>query len=183
MKTLMTGLLLVICVAAFSQATSYGNFRIDNQQLIYQKVFLNDSITIDKLGDYLVKLPFVSDFDRSGDEIKFKVNDLTVDFKKFGFNEVTAAPIIQSGKYSGDASIDVKNGKYRVTFYNVQLTGNIVYKKIVNRENLTTYACRDSGTSISPDWTKPNTLGVLDKAITDKFQYLENGGIRKDSDW
>ena len=168
---------------AYGQSTSYGNFRIDNQQLIYQKVFLNDSITAQKLGDYLGTLPFVSGVEQSNGEIKFKLNDLMVDFKKFGFNEVTTAPIIQSGKFSGDVSVDVKEGKYRVTVFNLQLTGNIVYKRITSKESLTPYACRDSGTSISPDWTKPNTLGLLDKAFTDRFQYLENAGIKKDSDW
>lgn len=172
-----------VAVNAFGQSTSYGNFRIDNQQLVYQKVFLNDSISTEKLREYLKTLPFVSGIEESNGEIKFKLNDLTVDFKKFGFNEVTTAPIIQSGKFSGDVSVDVKEGKYRVTVFNLQLTGNIVYKRITSKESLTPYACRDSGTSISPDWTKPNTLGLLDKAFTDKFQYLENGGIKKDSDW
>lgn len=170
-------------VNAFCQVTSYGNFRIDNQQLIYQKIFLNDSTSAEKLADYFSGLPFVSNLERSNDELKFKVNDLTVDFKKFGFNEVTTAMIIQSGKFSGDVSVDVKEGKYRVTAFNLQLTGNIVYKRITSRESLTPYACRDSGTSISPDWTKPNTLGLLDKAFSDKFLMQENGGIKKDSDW
>src|SRR5688572_24939896 len=146
MKKHVTLILMLISLNSFSQVTSYGNFRIDNQQLIYQKVFLMDSITVDKLGNYLVTLPFVKDFDRSHDEIKFKINDFVVDFKKFGLNEVTTATIIQSGKYSGDATIDMKDGKYRVTLFNLQLTGNIVYKRITSKENLTTYACRDNGT-------------------------------------
>ena len=170
-------------LSAFAQVTSYGNFRIDNQQLVYQKIFLNDSSTVDKLADFFSAQPFVSNLERSDGEIKFRINDLTVDFKKFGFNEVTTATIIQSGKFSGDVSVDVKDGKYRVTAFNLQLTGNIVYKRITSKESLTPYACRDSGTSISPDWTKPNTLGLLDKAFTDKFRLLENGGIKKDSDW
>src|SRR4051812_29209975 len=89
-------LLLVTVVSSQAQTRTYGNFKIDNQQLIYQKVFLNDSITEEKLGDYLVSLPFVSDFDRSNGEIKFKIHDFIVDFKKFQFNEVTASTIIQS---------------------------------------------------------------------------------------
>jgi hypothetical protein len=183
MVRLSVFLFFLLSVNAFGQVTTYGNFRIDNQQLVYQKVFLSDSVTFEKLADYFARLPFVSDFDRSQSEMKFKINDFTVDFKKFGLNEVTTAQIIQSGKYSGDVSVDVKEGKYRVTIFNLQLTGNIVYKKITNKESLTQYACRDSWTSISPDWTKPNTLGLLDKAFTDKFQFIENSGIRKDGDW
>jgi hypothetical protein len=175
--------LVMISWEIAAQATTYGNFKIDNQKLIFQKVFFEDSITVDKLGDYLVSLPFVKDFDRSNNEIKFKVNEFVVDFKKFGFNEVTTAPIIQSGKYFGDGFVDVKDGKYRVTITNLQLTGNIVYKKITDKESLTLYACRDSGTYISPDWTKPNTLGLLDKALSDKFQYIGEVAHKRDSDW
>ncbi len=177
-----TALILISITNSFAQAKVYGNFKIDNQQLVYQKIFLQDSITFDKLGDYFVTLPFVSDFDRSNDLMRFKINDFVVDFKKFQFNEVTAAPIIQSGKYSGDVSVDIKDGKYRVTVSNIVFTGNLVYKKVTSKESLTTYACRNSGTYISPDWTKPNTLGLLDKAFTDKFQSVEKAG-KDTGDW
>ena len=183
MKLIKTLVFLVVTASAFGQVTTYGNFRIDNQQLVYQKIFLSDSITAEKLGSYLSTLPFVAEVKPSPGELKFKINDFVVDFKKFGFNEVTTAPIMQSGKFSGDVSVDIKEGRYRVTIFNLQLTGNIVYKKITSKENLTPYACRDSGTSISPDWTKPNSLGLLDKAFTDKLQFVENAGIRKDNDW
>jgi hypothetical protein len=182
-KIALSLFIILSSLTGFCQALTYGNFRVDNQQLVYQKIFLHDSITSEKLGAYIASLPFISDLDRSDNEMKFRINDFTVDFKKFGFNEVTAAPIIQSGKFSGEGSIDMKDGKYRITLFNLQLTGNIVYKRITSKESLTTYACRNSGTSISPDWTKPNTLGLLDKALTDKLQFVENAGIKKDNDW
>jgi hypothetical protein len=184
MKLLLGLIITAFTSTAFSQAITYGNFKIQGQELIYQKVFFQDSITVDKLGDYYVKVPGVTNFDRSNDEIKFKVNDMAVDYLKFQFSQVSTAQIIQSGKFSGDVAVDVKDGKYRVTMFNITFTGNLGYKRVTAKEPLTNYACRNSGTYISSDWTKPNTLGLLDKALTDKFEFVppdaKKGG---DSDW
>jgi hypothetical protein len=79
--------------------------------------------------------------------------------------------------------VSVKDGKYRVTVSDIRLTGDIVYKKITTKENLTNYACRDNGTYISNDWTKPNTLGLLDKAFTDNLEYREKPRHTGDDDW
>lgn len=174
---------LITTSSALSQATTYGNFKIADQQLIYQKVFFQDSITSDKLGDFYVRLPVVKNLDRSFDELKFKLSELVVDYLKFQFSQVSTAQVIQSGKFYGDVSVDVKDGKYRVTITNITFTGNLGYKRLTSPEPLTNYACRNSGTYISADWTKPNTLGLLDKAITDKLQYISVEKPKTDDDW
>ena len=173
MKAGIIVLFVLISNLTFGQAESYGNFKVVNQEIIYQKVFFNDSITLNKLGDFYVKLPYVSDLDMSNDEIKFKLNDLVVDYKKFQFAQVATPSIIQTGKYSGLVTVNAKDGKYRVTVTAIELTGDIGYKKITTKDKLTNYACRNSGTYISQDWCKPNTLGLLDKAFTDKLEYID----------
>lgn len=169
---LLTTLLFCVSMFGYGQATTYGNFKIADQEIIYQKVFPQDSITLDKLGDYFVKLPFVQDLDMSNDQLNFQINDFVVDYKKFQFSQVSTPSIIQTGKYSGVVHVAAKDGKYRVTIKSFQLTGDIVYQKILKKESLTKFACRDNGTYISQDWCKPNTLGLLDKALTDKMQYV-----------
>jgi hypothetical protein len=176
-------LFLFISTVGFSQAATYGNFRLLDQEIIYQKVFFQDSVTVGKLHAYYSSLPFVTDAKVSGDDLSFQINDLVVDYKKFGFSQVATPGIIQTGKYSGVVYAEAKDGKYRITVRAIQLTGDIGYKKIVTKENLTNYACRDNGTYISGDWTKPNTLGLLDKAFTDKLQYVEKAGGKDQSDW
>lgn len=185
MKFLPAFLLIMLAWGATAQqATSYGNFKIVEQQIIYQKIFFHDSVTLSKLGDFYVAQPYVKDFDASNDEIKFLLNDLTVDYKKFQFAQVATPAIIQTGKYSGLVTVNTKDGKYRVTVSAIQLTGDIVYKKILEKDNLTNYACRNSGTYIAQDWCKPNTLGLLDKAFTDKLEYREKEATKKlDADW
>ena len=162
----------------YGQSTTYGNFKIENQEIIYQKIFTEDSITVEKLETYYKTLTGIFNIATDGEGIHFEITNLIIDFKKFQFSQVGTPTIIQSGLYSGNVTVGVKGGKYRVTMQNLQLTGDIDYKKITTNDNLTHYACRNSGTILSPDWCKPNYLGLLDQAFTDKVQY-----VKKKSDW
>lgn len=178
-------LLLFLSTFAIGQGnTAYGNFKLDDQEIIYQKIFLSDSVSAPKLMEYYKSLPYLSNVQQSGDEVTFDLNDLTVDYKKFQFTQVGTPNIIQTGKYSGKAAVGVKDGKYRITLSALQLTGDIGYKKIITKESLTSFACKNSGTILSQDWCKPNMLGLLDQAFTDKLQYIEVNRKKKDSgDW
>jgi hypothetical protein len=163
---------------SWAQTTSYGNFKLADQEIIYQKVFEQDSITPAKLETFYKTVPFVTRVVLKDDGVEFDLNELTVDYKKFQFSQVATPPIIQTGKYSGKVIVNVKEGKYRVTVKAIQLTGDNVYKKITTKENLTTYASKNNGTVLHPDWCRPNQLGLLDKAFTDRLQY--KGG---EDDW
>jgi hypothetical protein len=179
-KLLLTFVILVyisLCVQA--QTTSYGSFKTEDQEIVYQKVFQQDSITTDLLEAYYKTLPFVSNVTSSSDGIQFEVNDITVDFKKFQFKPIDTPPIIQTGRYSGKVFIGAKDGRYRVTFRSIQVTGDIGYKKITAKDNLTNYACKNNGTILAQDWCRPNMFGLLDKAFTDKLQYIG----KKKGDW
>jgi hypothetical protein len=154
-------------------ATSYGNFKVVDQEIIYQKVFSEDSITPAKLEEFYKDLPYVANVTQTSDGVQFEVNDITVDYKKFQFKPLDTPSIIQTGKYSGKVSITTKDNRYRLTFRTLELTGDIGYKKITECDRLTSYACKNSGTILAPDWCRPNMLGLLDKAFTDKLQYVK----------
>ena len=183
MKSFITLVFALIATVTYSQTTSYGSFKLVDQELIYQKVFAQDSVTAAKLAAYYQTLPYLSNVTQSGEEVNFEFNDLIVDYKKFQFAQVAVPPIVQTGKYSGKAYVNVKEGKYRLTITNIQMTGNIGYKNITAKENLTNYACENNGTAIHQNWCKPNTLGLLEKAFTDKFQYVEVAKKKNDGDW
>lgn len=178
----ITSVFSLICVwfnIAQAQTTAYGNFKLVDQEIIYQKVFEQDSITPAKLETYYKTLPYVSNFTTKAEGVEFDVNDMTVDYKKFQFSQVATPAIIQTGKYSGKVSVGVKDGRYRVTIKSIQLTGDNVYKKITTNENLTTYATKNNGTILHPDWCRPNQLGLLDKAFTDRLECKK----ADDGDW
>ena len=163
--------LLLFPVIGYAQTTSFGNFKVVEHEIIYQKVFSQDSISVSKLEKYYKELPFVSSLTTSADGLKFDVNDITIDYKKFEFTQVATPPIMQTGKYSGTVSVGVKDGRYRVTLSTMMVTGDIGYKKITTKEPLTSFACKNSGTILSQDWCRPNMLGLLDQALTDKFLF------------
>lgn len=178
-KLLFLAAVLITNLSWAQNNTAYGNFKLADQEIIFQKVFEQDSITPAKLETYYKTLPYVANLIVKSDGVEFDVNDMTVDYKKFQFSQVATPAIIQTGKYSGKVSVSVKDGRYRVTVKTIQLTGDNVYKKITVKEPLTTYATKNNGTILHPDWCRPNQLGLLDKAFTDRLQYKGS----EDSDW
>ncbi len=171
MKKLFLLLAVTFSSAAHGQVTSYLKFKLVEQEIIYQQVFMQDSVTVTALEAFYKSKPYVANLVTTAEGVQFDVNDITVDFKKFQFTQVGTPSIIQTGKFSGQVSVGVKEGKFRVTFKSIQVTGDIGYKKITEKDNLTNYAAKNSGTILSPDWCRPNMLGLLDQAFTDKLQY------------
>lgn len=178
-KLFFLAAVLIVNLSWAQGKTAYGNFKLVDQEIIYQKIFEQDSITPAKLEAYYTKLPYVSNLTTQADGVEFDVTDMTVDYKKFQFSQVATPAIIQTGKYSGKVSVGVKDGRYRVTVKSIQLTGDNVYKKITAKEPLTTYATKNNGTILHPDWCRPNQLGLLDKAFTDQLQHKST----ENSDW
>lgn len=170
--------LALITSSTFAQTVSYGNFKLLEQEIIYQKINTLDSVTVTKLEEYYKTLPYISNLETKGDGLQFDINDISVDYKKFQFTQVNTPSILQTGKFSGKATVGVKDGRYRITIKSIQLTGNLGYKMITEKDNLTRYASKNSGTVMAEDWCRPNMLGLLDKAFNDKLE-LKN----TDGDW
>jgi hypothetical protein len=170
MKKLLALVLVLAAHGAWAQAVSYGSFKLAEQEIIYQKIFSQDSISVAKLEEHYKTLSYISNLEVKSNELLFDMNDITVDYKKFQFTQVNTPSILQTGKFSGKVSVGVKDGKYRITVKSIQLTGNLGYKMISEKDNLTRYATKNSGTVMAEDWCRPNMLGLLEKAFTDKLE-------------
>ena len=176
MKKIFTLAMVAIANLALAQSASYGDFKTAEQELIYQKIFTNDSISVSKLADYYKKQTYISNIEVKGDGVQFDMNDITVDYKKFQYTQVNTNIAMQTGKYSGKVSVGVKDGKYRITVKSIQFTANLGYKMVTEKDNLTRYATKNSGTIMAEDWCKPNMLGLLNKAFTDKLELKVTDG-------
>ena len=183
MKRLILLLAIALPLVASAQTTSYGNFKVDTQELIYQKIFTLEGVAVDSLVKFYGNLPYISNITPEADGLTFDLNEITVDYKKFGFSQVATPPVIQTGKYTGKVTIGIKDGRYRVTVRSIVFTGDVGYKKVTEKDKLTNYATRNNGTVISADWTKPNTLALLDKAFTDKLEYVVASKKKDKEDW
>lgn len=170
--------LALVSNTVFSQAVSYGNFKLSEQEIIYQKINTLDSVTVAKLEEYYKTLPYLSNLETKSDGLQFDMNDVSVDYKKFQFTQVNTPSVLQTGKFSGKVTVGVKDGKYRVTVKAIQFTGNLGYKMVTEKDNLTRYATKNSGTVLAEDWCRPNMLGLLDKAFNDKLELKSD-----DDDW
>jgi hypothetical protein len=178
MKSILCIVLALSFTASLAQTTSYGNFKVAEQEITYQKIYTLDSVTVAKLEAYYKTLPYISNLEVKPDGLQFDLNDITVDYKKFQFTQVNTAPVMQTGKFSGKVTVGVKDGRYRITIKAMKFTGNLGYKMVTEKDDLTRYATKNSGTLLAEDWCRPNMLGLLDKAFNDK---LELKGT--DGDW
>ena len=178
MKTISVFILALCVHVANAQPVTYGNFKLADQEIIYQKVYTLDSITSAKLEKYYKTLSYLSNLETTGDGLQFDLNDINVDYKKFQFSQVNTPRILQTGKFTGKVSVGIKDGRYRITIKSIQFTGNLEYKMITEKDNLTRYATKNSGTVLAEDWCRPNMLGLLDKAFNDKLELKS-----ADGDW
>ncbi len=170
MKLLSLCLLSSFTLNALAQSTSYEDFKLVDQEIIYQAVFQNEEISYAKLEEEYKKNKHFSNIKVSANELTMDVKDLTVDYLKFQFSQVQTPLILQTGKFSGKASVAIRDGRYRVTFNKIMVTGEIGYKSIKEKEPLTGLCSKNNGTQLSQDWLKPNTLGLLGKALADNFE-------------
>jgi len=170
MRSILICLLCFSFTLGFTQVTEYEDFKLVDQEIIYQVVFQNPDVTYAKLEEFYKKNKMFSNIKVQANEITLDVKDLTVDYLKFQFSQVETPLILQTGKFSGKASVAIREGRYRVTFNKIMVTGEIGYKSIKEKEALTGLCSKSNGTQFSQEWLKPNTLGLFGKALADNFE-------------
>ncbi len=171
MKLNLIGVFLqMVVINALAQTTNYEDFKLVDQEIIYQAVFQSEDIAYAKLEEFYKKSENFSNLKILANEMTFDVKDLTVDYLKFQFSQVETPLILQTGKFSGKASVSIREGRYRVTFKSIMVTGEIGYKSIKEKEAFTGLCSKSNGTQLSQDWLKPNHLGLLGKAFADAFE-------------
>src|SRR5690606_38058640 len=82
---------LFLPVWVSAQTTSYGDFRLVNTEVVYQKVFDRPSVTLEELDSLLRSSAGVSDVTLSEGSISAKLTELVVDYRKFKF-QIGRAP-------------------------------------------------------------------------------------------
>lgn len=178
MKNLFFTLVLLIPCVSQAQITQYGSFKILDGEVIYQKVFNEDSITADKMVKFLRTLPTIGNIRSDGETVTADLLFLTIDFKKLKVAQSASPLIIQTGNFTGKLTFDMKPGKYRTTLRDIKMKGDTGSKKITEPENITGYVTTDNGTALSPAWCKPASLGLLEQQISDRIKYKKT-----DTDW
>ncbi len=127
MKKILTILLLTVSTISYSQEDSLENpykfLLIQNENLIFEKVFPVDTLKLDqiesKLIPFLATLPGVSNVVRTASGvITCNISNAKIDFKKYGGTSLGVSIFIQS-PFFGDVVVLVKDGKYKIAVTNM----------------------------------------------------------------
>lgn len=171
MKKLICLLLLLTPFALHAQITQYGSFKILESEVLYQRVFNIDSVTVENMVEFLKTIPTIGNIQAGDGTVTADLIYLTIDYKKFKVPQNTVPKIIQTGIFNGKLFFDMKPGKYRATLRSIQLKGDTDARKITEPEFLTKHSTTDNGTAISKDWAKPTLLGLLEQQINERLTY------------
>jgi hypothetical protein len=178
MRNLFYVFLLLLSPTLQAQVTQFGSFKISDGEVIYQKVFNEDSITAEKMVKFLKTVPTIGNIQQGDGTVTADLLFMTIDFKKLKVAEATALYIMQNGNFTGQLIFEMKTGKYRATLRNIKMKGDTGSKKIFEPENISGYCTTDNGTALQPAWCKPTAFGVLEQQINDRIKYKET-----DTDW
>jgi hypothetical protein len=173
MKNLFYLFLLLIPCTLHAQITQFGSFKILESEVLYQRVFDQDSLTVEKMVAFLKTVPTIGNIQAGDGTVTADLIFLTVDYKKFKVPQTAVPAIIQTGIFNGKLIFDLKPGKYRATLRSIQMKGDTGTKKLVEPELITKYATTDNGTALAKDWAKPTLLGLLEQQINERLTYKE----------
>jgi hypothetical protein len=116
--------LLLCCCAIFNtiaaQITVHENFQLINNDVVFTKVYANESTDQKDLRQQILytlrNYPFVRNVQEFEDGVMTAdIIDYRVDYKKFGYAYFTSPNEITDGLWTGKALISFKEGKYKVT--------------------------------------------------------------------
>lgn len=112
MKTLLAFVLILPFV---SQGQDVGNFKIEQNQLVWQKVYEAEP-------DKTFILSLLQDIQVSDETIisgKLRKTNFTPYLKKLGKRWGNTSPYLFNGEFDGNIVCEIKDGKYRITLTNI----------------------------------------------------------------
>ncbi len=179
-------IMLSIGVYTCSAQSSYMNFKIENRDAVWQKVYeieMDSASLANTIVNRLKSSGYIEQVEEVDGRIVFNLKDFIVDYKKFGGSLMTTAFIFSNGQWQAKGEASVKNGKFRMTLIDIR-----------NNTDLTTAGVGLNGTSYS-SWSElcltknrnkfkdgwKGEIGMLDRAFYDYFDF-KKAQVSK-SDW
>ncbi len=179
-KTLLTFLLLGFSFIVKSQ-TSFANFHFKDGKIQYEKIYEIEGGTEQELNQRLESfLPSISGlkFDFSDAGFTGKIQNVTIDYKKFGGKYMTTW-IPLNYPLSGNISIQVKGNRYRFLLSDIETKENEFTEPIL----FDVYLTKNKGTEFTTNKTILTGLELLDKFLIEKFDLLLFKGKKNEDDW
>ena len=103
--------------------TTYSAFAIANKEVIWAQVYHAQQpadVLSRHVHDFLKRQSWVSGVQYDGDELVADLQNLRVDYKRYGGKYMNTSNLIRTARWSGKARISFKDGKYRVIVYGLE---------------------------------------------------------------
>lgn len=156
------------------------NFKIENGQVIWQKIYETDSTKEQLIGQIKSSGQF-ENISENGESLTAEINQFSMDFKGYGVSEMSTPMYVSRSYVKAFALIEFKEERYRVTLKNIKFVQK--YDDALSKEGETTdielFALKKRNTEF-----KSNFLSKPSKIMDFTFQKVTDfNGVVKEDKW
>ena len=159
---------IILFIPGLLKSQVAENLKLENKQIIFEKVYLLDSLEVNKVERLLtLNIPKVQDltnFSKTNEIIIAKLANATIDYRKYGGKWANTSGGLNYPFFC-DVSIVWKDQKYRVTISNMHFSGNPLGTVKVS-EGFTS----KKGTVLDNSKTATKALYYIDNYLSDLFK-------------
>lgn len=91
------------------------HFHVRNDGLVWQKVYMAEGVSIEKIIQGLLPLSCVSDVTEVAGTVTCEIKGLRMNFKGAGYSRMSIPIYLANGIFYGYVTVQVREGRYRVT--------------------------------------------------------------------
>ena len=113
-------ILTIICFKSYSQDLEWENFKLEEGNLIWEKVYETELSSDEILKSFKIS-GIIKDIDTLGNSITGTIKNLDLDYKGFGKTEMNTAMYISRNYFKSFILIEMKEGRYRITLKEMKL--------------------------------------------------------------
>ena len=182
MKTIIMIIATVLLVSSniYSQV-KFDNLILENQQVIYERVFVIDSLKSADIERLLTlnmpKVKNLKNFKKDVDIITATIEGATIDYRKCGYT-ILNAPTFLAHPFWANVSVLWKDGRYRVTITNITFKFNQDFMGSPLEATTTSLFSKKRGQVMKDDSDNLHKAGqCVDDYLSDLFLF------KKSNDW
>ncbi|HYC84738.1 MAG TPA: hypothetical protein VEB86_05925 [Chryseosolibacter sp.] len=169
-KFVLTLTILVSNAIVFAQKapiTQFRHFKIDNNDLIYQRV-VDTTVSATDALKYLRSLSGTRKVQLVDDFITAEFENVPVDIRRIGRNWLFVPGVITDYNISGKLTVELREGRYRITLSGMFLVAITDAARKFGEETFADRMLKPNKTSIRPAMAE-DALGIYDLFFTDYF--------------
>jgi hypothetical protein len=175
----LTLLLTILFITSYGQET-VNNFQVDNSEIIWQKVF-ETPLTFEDLTEKVKDSGLLDKMEIGNKKITGDLNAIDANFKGAGFTEMGTPMYISRSHFSGFTILEYKDGKYRLTLKQIELTQK--YSDPLTKQGEITklefFGLKNGKNEMTSAFKRSPSL-ILNHTFTNKFDFKDT---QSKDDW